>query len=65
MSDPFILDRDPIIPTGEAATAEDVAAMIADPESPVTVDVLPLIDPDQVPTPAMIADAFDAQGEGP
>jgi hypothetical protein len=42
MSD-FVLDVDPLIPTGVPATAEQVAAMIADPEHPLTEAALPLL----------------------
>jgi hypothetical protein len=42
MSD-FVLDVDPLIPTGVPATVEQVEAMIADPESPVTEEIVPLL----------------------
>jgi hypothetical protein len=66
MSEPaFILDADPIIPTGIPATAEQVAAMVADPTSPVTEDVIPVLSEPQQPTPEQIADAYAARGEEP
>lgn len=57
MPDPqpvFVLDADPLIPTGVAATAEQVAAMIADPDSPVTEATVPLLVPEQQPTPEQV-----------
>jgi hypothetical protein len=59
MSEPFILDADPIIPTGVPATPEQVAAMVVDPASVVTEDVIPLLVGEQQPTPEMIQAAID------
>ena len=57
MAAEFILDQDPIIPTGVPATREQVAAMIADPDMPVTEDTIPLLDKAQRPTPTQLAAA--------
>lgn len=57
---PFTLDADPIIPTGIPATAEQVAALVVDPDSPVTEEVIPLLAVDQQPTPEQIEDAIAA-----
>ena len=61
MADEFILDQDPIIPTGIPATAEQVAAMIADPAMPVDETMLPALPEGQRPTAAQI-DAATADG---
>ena len=53
----FILDADPLIPTGIPATPEQVAAMIADPDLPITEDTIPLLAEQQQPTPEMIEEA--------
>lgn len=56
------LDADPIIPTGLPATAEQVAKMVADPDLPLTIDVLPELPAAQRPTLEQIeAAAEDGQ----
>ena len=59
MADEFILDQDPIIPTGIPATAEQVAAMIADPDMPIDETILPALDKTQRPTPTMLTNALE------
>ena len=59
MAADFILDQDPLIPTGIPATAEQVAAMIADPDIPIDETILPALDKTQRPTPTMLANAIN------
>lgn len=56
----FVLDADPIIPTGIPATPEQVAQMIADPAIPVDAGVLPELSPEQRPSADQIAAAGDS-----
>ena len=58
----FILDADPFIPTGVAATAEQVAAMVADPASPVTADTIPMLTAAQRPKAGELIDAIQRAG---
>lgn len=59
MSDEFfVLDKDPAIFTGVPATQDDVLLMIADPESPVTPEVLDALPPEQRPEPEAIAEVL-------
>jgi len=53
----FTLDADINIPTGIAASPEQVADMVADPGSPVTVEVVAKLDAKQRPD----ADLFAAR----
>ena len=58
MSEPsFVIDADPIIPTGVPATSDQVAAMIADPDLPITEAVVPLLVEEQQPTPQQLSQA--------
>lgn len=59
MSD-FILDADPIIPTGVPATPVQVAAMVIDPDNPLTVESIPLLVEAQQPSPEDWAVAVEA-----
>ena len=45
-----VLDADPYIPTGVPATADQVAVMVYDPDSDVTLETLPLLVDEQQPT---------------
>jgi len=56
MSD-FTLDTDFNIPTGVPATPEQVADMVADPDSPVTLDTIPELVEWQQPSEDQLADA--------
>lgn len=61
MSDP--IDRDPLIFTGVEATPEDVLAMLADPDIPITPEAVPLLPPEQQPTPEQIEAVIEASGD--
>lgn len=43
MSDEFVLDADPMIPTGVPADAHRVAELLADPEVPLTPEDVSLL----------------------
>lgn len=60
MSEPFTLDKDPFIPTGDPATPDDVAAMLVDPEHPLTAATLPLLAEEQRPDLDQVAAAVEA-----
>lgn len=49
------IDRDPFIFTGMPATPADVLDMLADPDMPITVEVIEHLPPEQRPDPAAIA----------
>ena len=59
MAADFILDQDPLIPTGIPATKEQVAAMIADPEIPIDETLLPALPKEQRPTAKQISTAVE------
>jgi hypothetical protein len=67
----YTLDKDPFIPTGDPATPEEVAAMLVDPESPVTAATIPLLaewqrpDLDQVTAAVEASPVVAVTGEDP
>lgn len=54
------LDKDPFIFTGVPATAEDVLEMLADPDIPITPEVIEALPPEQQPDPEAIAQVLGA-----
>jgi hypothetical protein len=55
------LDADPLIFTGVPATAEEVLQMLADPDIPITPEVIEALPPEQQPDPDAIADILEHQ----
>jgi hypothetical protein len=51
---------DPVIPTGVAATPERVAALVVDPASPITQDLIPALVEEQQPTAEQLDAAVSA-----
>jgi len=58
VDDYFILDADPLIPTGVPATPEDVLRLLADPDIPLTPEAIDQLPPEQRPDPEAIAEVL-------